>query len=113
MMSAKDLEEAGHACVALHKFYMDSWKDNETMGLDTIPEHHSDKQERESQICHQQASGETCGFYVAHHIILTATKVGLTRPEDFKIPTGPIPVEELGKIRAKTATFLMSQPNWM
>ncbi|TVU46697.1 hypothetical protein EJB05_06248, partial [Eragrostis curvula] len=31
MMSAKDLEEAGHACVALHKFYMDRWKDNETM----------------------------------------------------------------------------------
>ncbi|TVU24988.1 hypothetical protein EJB05_27461, partial [Eragrostis curvula] len=31
MMSAKDLEEAGHACVALHKFYMDSWRDNETM----------------------------------------------------------------------------------
>ncbi|TVU09218.1 hypothetical protein EJB05_42666, partial [Eragrostis curvula] len=59
--------------------------------------------------CHQQPSGETCGFYTAYHMILTATKVGLTRPEDFKIPTGPIPVEELGKIRAKTASFLMSQ----
>ncbi|TVU03590.1 hypothetical protein EJB05_50907, partial [Eragrostis curvula] len=193
MMSAKDLKEAGHACVALHKFYMDSWKDNETMSF-SLPCINMDKEfvvdylakalpqfakakdyimfafnpgghwvlvviapkwnkvwymdstsatatrdfdplktvidEAWTQFlsitrtnkkgkaklyhsfkfpCHQQASGETCGFYVAHHMILTATKVGLTRPEDFKFPTGPIPVEELGKIRAKTVTFLMSQ----
>ncbi|TVU23838.1 hypothetical protein EJB05_26221, partial [Eragrostis curvula] len=149
MMSAKDLEEAGHACVALHKFYMDSWKDNETMSF-SLPCINMDKEfvvdylakalsrfakakdyimawtqflsitrtnkKGKAKLyhsfkfpCHQQASGETCGFYVAHHMILTTTKVGLTRPEDFKIPTGPIPVEELGKIWAKTATFLMSQ----
>ncbi|TVU13425.1 hypothetical protein EJB05_40481, partial [Eragrostis curvula] len=61
------------------------------------------------KVCHQQESGETCGFYATYHMIVTATKVGLTKPEEFKVPTAPIPHEELCKLRAKTASFLISQ----
>ncbi|TVU42240.1 hypothetical protein EJB05_08634, partial [Eragrostis curvula] len=59
--------------------------------------------------CHQQLSGNECGFYAAYHMMEALRLTDMADAEDFDVAATPLDEDMLGSIRKKISSFIVSK----
>ncbi|TVU26010.1 hypothetical protein EJB05_28535, partial [Eragrostis curvula] len=59
--------------------------------------------------CHQQLSGNECGFYAAYHMMEALRLTDMADAEDFDVAATPLDEDMLGSIREKFSSFIVSK----